>query len=227
VLYNHRVTAPQQLRYHCRNPRCGGNLKITADNPRDAFCCRGCDEQFYNRRCRVCSQLFARKTVRRVICGRSRCRHEWQRHREFYGLRLDHNRPKTAPGYITAPVGHNASRNPIKPGIKTGLKSGRAWRHVAGPEGHEINYRIPLDPQALKASQAFREYIKCESTKAIFQRNTPPLNVIGGYRFSGAPHTDLSPMPVAAPRAPRGPPIGDGLNIPAFLDRTLWNRGAP
>ena len=54
---------PPQLRHRCRNPRCAGKLKIPAANPRDAFCCRGCERQFYGRRCRVCEALFTPKTV--------------------------------------------------------------------------------------------------------------------------------------------------------------------
>jgi hypothetical protein len=152
------------------------------------------------------------KTPRRIVCGRSRCRHEFQRHPEqFFGLR-----------YPSAPLGHNASRNPIKPGLKIGTEPGRGWRHVAGPELPEINYRVPPDVPASKANKTFQEYWqkakRRTARKALFKRATPPLNLLGGYRFPGAPQVDLGPTR-ATPRTPVGPPIGDGLEIPAFLRR--------
>lgn len=217
VLYSRHPNNPLQgARHYCQNPKCGSILKIPTDNPRDAFCCRGCEEQFYNCRCRVCSQLFTRKTVRRAICGRSKCRHEWQRHREFYGLRLGHNRLKIAPGCITTSVGHNASRNPLKTGLKSDIKTGRGWRVVAGPaEGlHEINLRAhPADAAASRTGGP---------GPVQFQRTAPPLNVIGRgiFKFPGPPAVVVQPARAA-------PPVlaiqsdGDGIDIPAFLRRTL------
>jgi hypothetical protein len=51
----------------------------------------------------------------------------------------------------------------------------------------------------------------------LITRTTPPVNIIGGYRFPGAPAIDLRPAR-AAPPAP-AIPIGDGLEIPLFLKR--------
>jgi len=91
---------------------------------------------------------------------------------------------------------------------------------VAGPELSEANLRIPPAVPTSKADQTFREYIKRESAKAIFQRDTPPLNIVGGFKFPGAPEIDLSPTRVTS-RAPAiGPSFGDGLDIPEFLKRS-------
>jgi hypothetical protein len=194
MVYRHQP-GPPQLRQRCRNPRCAGKLKAPAASPRNAFCCKGCEEQFYDGRCRVCEAKFSRKTKRRIVCPQSRCRHEFQRHPEqYFGLR-----------YPSAPLGHNASRNSIKLGLKIGAKSGRGWRVVAGPEVPEINIRNPR-----KAKQR-------TARKALIKRNTPPINIIGGYKFPGAPKVDLRPTP-AAPRAP-SVLVGDGLDIPPFLRR--------
>jgi hypothetical protein len=152
MLYREQPTPPQ-VRHHCRNPRCANKLKIPADNPRDAFCGRGCERAFYNCRCRVCEQLLTRKTARRTVCWRSRCRHEFQRHPEqYFGLR-----------YPSRPVGHNAEKTSTKSNLKTGAKSGRGSRTAADPEAQ------------------------------LIQRTTPPVNIIGGYKFPNAPKIDLSP----------------------------------
>lgn len=211
MLYKH-TSDPPQVRLRCRNPRCAGKLKITATNPRDAFCCKGCEKQFYTRRCRVCEALFTRKTRRRIVCSRTICRYQFQHHCErFYGSR-----------YPYAPIAHNVARNPIKPGLKIGAKPGRGWRHVAGPEGHEINLQIPPGVPASRANKAFEEYWRKDkwhrAREKLIKRKTPPDNVIGGYQFPGAPTIDLSPTP-ATPKATARLPIGDGLEIPAFLRR--------
>ena len=209
MLYKH-TSAPPQVRHRCRNPRCAGKLKIPTINRRDAFCCGGCEAQFYSRRCRVCEALFTQKTERRQVCGRSRCRHELQRHFEqYFGSR-----------YPYARLGHNGVRNPIKPGLKIGTKSGRGWRHVAGPGVAEINLRIPLETTASRTDKAFQAYRQKEASAALFQCTTLPLNVIGGHKFVDAPSVGLSPTP-AIPKAPAAPAglVGDGLEIPTFLRR--------
>lgn len=172
MLYSPSLTEPQ-VRHRCRNPRCGTKLKIPAANP-DAFCCRGCEAQFYSRRCRVCEALFSPKTGRRQTCGRSRCRHEFQRHPELF----------LSSGYATPGLGHNALRNPIKPGLKIGTKTGRPFRIVAGPAVPEINLRIAPEVSILVS----------KANRARFQRHTPPVNIIGGFRFPGAPKIDLAPI---------------------------------
>jgi hypothetical protein len=54
----------------------------------------------------------------------------------------------------------------------------------------------------------------------IFMRHTPPLNIIGGYRFPGAPEVDLSAA--IAPQIAAGQPVVDPWEIPDFLRRSLW-----
>jgi hypothetical protein len=210
-MFDNAPTDPGQVRHRCRNPRCGGTLEIPTTNRRDAFCCKGCDRAFYHSRCRVCESLFTRKTERRLVCWRSRCRHEFQRHPErFFGAR------NTLP--LLAILGQNASRNPLKTGIKSDPKSGRALRHVAGPEAHEINYRIPLDAPASKANRAhWLEAERRAAGHALITRDTPPVNIIGGYRFPDAPAVDL--RPTATTTKARTIPVSDGLAIPSFLKR--------
>ena len=229
MLYKEQPNPPQ-VRQRCRNPRCGGKLKVPTDNPRDAFCCKACEARYYAVRCRVCEALFTRKTARRVVCWRSKCRYELKRHPDqYFGSR-----------YPSGLIAHNALADPIKQGVKRGAKRGRAPRYVAGSKVAEVDFRVPLtDSRAWrvvagpelhpvhlqihpgsiptsKADRAFRESIKRESAKAIFQRDTPLLNVIGGFRWPGAPTIRLAP----APATPATAPYVDGLDIPAFLKRT-------
>jgi hypothetical protein len=209
MLYTPNQPVPPQLRTRCRNPRCGTALKVPAANPRDAFCCKGCERAFYRSRCRVCEQLFSRKNERRIVCGREKCRYEFKRYSEqFYGVR-----------YPSSPIAHNASRSAHFTGLKSGTKSDRGSR-VIGPE----DLRVPPKLPASKPDRAFREYIKRESAKAVFQRDVPPLNVIGGYRFPGGPRIDLNPPP-EPPEASARPPIGDGLEIPSFCLMTGHRTG--
>ena len=143
--------APTQVRTRCRNPRCAVQLKIPADNPRDAFCCRGCERAYYRSRCRVCERLFSRKTERRIVCGREKCRYECKRYPEqFFGAR-----------HPSSPIAHNASRSAHFTGLKSGTKSGRGSRVIA------------VDPAA-----------------QLIQRHTPPINLVGGHKFSNAPQLD-------------------------------------
>jgi hypothetical protein len=168
VFYNQRHQAPQ-VRHHYRNPRCGAKLKVATDNPRDAFCCRGCERHFYRCRCRVCENLFSRKTGRRQVCGRSKCRHDFQRFpAQFFGAR-----------YPSEGLGHNGLRNPIKPGLKIGTESGRGFRVIAGPE---------LSPEALRlATLPPFPALPRTSSAPLIQRGTPPVNIVSGYRFPDAP----------------------------------------
>ena len=133
------------LRHMCRNPHCGAQLKTPAANSRDAFCCEGCHEIYYRTHCRVCEQLFRSKNRRRTVCGRSSCRHEFQRHPEqFWGSRYP--RPRS---------GHNEEKSLAKSTPKTDVKSDREWRQVAGPKLSETGFRAAvLGADKLPASAA-------------------------------------------------------------------------
>jgi hypothetical protein len=63
---------------------------------------------------------------------------------------------------------------------------------------------------------------------ALVKRGTPPVNLIGGYRFPGAPRIQLEAIPlepqlvtVAPSAVPLAPTVAqaDPLAIPAFLRR--------
>ena len=201
MLYNPQPEPPQ-LRHRCRNPRCAGKLRIPAANARDAFCCLNCEAAFYGVRCRVCESLFTPKTRRRIVCGRDRCRYQLKHRPELFSLRCERS------SYSSAPIAHNAQKNSTKSKPKTGAESGRAWRVVAGPEVHPINLRsFSADTAASRAGRP---------GPVLITRQSAPVNIIGGYRFPGAPAFVLHPVGVKP-----AIPIGDGFGIPDFLKRTL------
>jgi hypothetical protein len=91
----------------------------------------------------------------------------------------------------------------------------RPWRIVAGPEPPPANLRIEVDAAAearfQRERQRLREHIRKLGEACLFKPDTPPVNVLGGYKFAGAPKIDLRP---SAPKPPPNP-AGDksGLQI--------------
>jgi hypothetical protein len=61
----------------------------------------------------------------------------------------------------------------------------------------------------------------------LIKYDSAPANIIGGYRFPGAPVVDLSPIEPTSKLSPRmgvvssTVVIGDGLDISKFLRRTV------
>ena len=221
MLYNSR-SDPLQVRTRCRNPRCTANLKSPVADKRDAFCRPSCERAFYGCRCRVCEQLFSRKTKRQIVCGKDACRYQFKRGPErFFGSSSSY-RP-------IGQIAHNEEKTSTKSTLKTGAKSGPAFRHVAGPECHPINYQVLAEIPASKANAAFEDYwLKAKrraARKALIKFRTPPVNIvgIGAYRWPNAPAIDLSPMvPAIAPPIAPSTIIDNGLDggIPTFLKRT-------
>jgi len=161
------------LRHYCRNPRCRAKLKLPTENVRDAFCCRGCYSGFYRSRCVVCEKTFVRKVEHQQLCGRRSCRNAFRSDRErFIGTRYP------SAGYVIS-----TPKNPIKSGLKTRLKSGRAWRKTAGPDIPEVNYRIPLDPETAARIRRMHDRLWSQCCK--------PVELMGGgYRWPDAPRLD-------------------------------------
>jgi hypothetical protein len=119
-------------------------LALPVENPRDAFCTRGCHSSFYRRRCVVCEGEMVRKTEHQLICGKRRCRNALQA-----GQNL---------GRYAAPSGSvSAPRNIDSTGTKTGLEPERPWHIAAGPKISASNYHcasLPMDPETAKRAAA-------------------------------------------------------------------------
>lgn len=76
----------QTLRHYCRNPRCRMKLKEPVENPRKAFCTRGCHSSFYLRRCLVCEAATEKPKVgrSRLICRKAKCRSAFRSSKDLH-----------------------------------------------------------------------------------------------------------------------------------------------
>jgi hypothetical protein len=235
LLQNNAIDAVPQVgaRHYCRNGHCRALLLKEAENPRSRFCCEACESSFYKECCRVCERALPdRRTARRRLCGRAQCRHEFERNPErfvsaFFAPGVGSNGAKKPPRYPSAKLGSNGQKNLTKSTAKTGDSGDRPLRVVAGPMPSEANLRVALDPATAASFKRdrdrLREHFRKLGTQCLFQRDTPPVNIVGGYKFPGAPKIDLRPTAPKPPAvAPESRPdlIPDDLSIPQFLRRT-------
>jgi hypothetical protein len=113
-------------------------------------------------------------------------------------------------------------------GIKSATDA-QPWGVIAGPELSERSLHsaaLPLDARyadyldRLNVEPLKRHFAEL-GKKAIFQRHTPPLNIVGGYKFPAAPKVDLRPATsreeIKLPAIAQ--PITDDLTILEFLKR--------
>jgi hypothetical protein len=218
-------------RHRCRNPRCACELRSPADNPRNAFCCRGCFASYYRSQCIVCERAYDRAREDQHT-GRRRCKGEFRRHRLRFLGRWGHgaNSALSTPG------------SPIKPGLKTRTDRGRAWRQITGPALSATALRlatIPLEPELVaRLERAHAGHVEDRrkakrqaQLKALIKRCHPPINLLGGYAFPDAPIADLSPIDVPAPDwsvasrwRPCAAPAGGFPDLPQLLVVTVMPR---
>jgi hypothetical protein len=192
-------------------------LSRPTDNRGRAFCCAGCHASYFKNRCTVCEVTLPVGPSNRKVCRRAQCRAELRKFPERYRWVKS----------VKRPLG-----NPVKSGVKTGTKSGRAWRRVAGPDLTEINLQIRLDAElAARLDRAHAGYFeaarkakRAAARKTLLKRHHPPVNIVGGYKFSDAPAVDLSPIEPtqwAIPSYWKPARAGaDVPDIPDFLRRT-------
>jgi hypothetical protein len=77
----------EDLRHHCRNPRCRMKLTAPVVNPHKAFCTRGCHSSFYLKRCLVCeNDKPAGSTARRKLCRRPKCEGRYRKNSAHYSF---------------------------------------------------------------------------------------------------------------------------------------------
>jgi hypothetical protein len=72
----------------------------------------------------------------------------------------------------------------------------------------------------------WREHNAKAEEKCFIKRPDPPVNIVGGYKFPGAPAADLNPSdakPVSAPSPTARLLIDDSLDIPNFLRRASFD----
>lgn len=194
-------------RLRCRE--CKTKLPSPTANDNHAFCCKGCHAAFYRQRCAVCEAGY----VRRRLCHRPKCRSAYR------GNRLKF----TFPGLGSGSVKERA-RNADGMGIKSATDA-RPWRVIAGPQLTADQLRCATVPDGgeherieAKNRAALRAHFAKLAKDCLIQPHHPPVNILGGYRFPGAPVIDLSP-PLSAPTIAHNLPVSDDLSIPDFLRR--------
>jgi hypothetical protein len=109
-----------ETRHQCR--RCRLKLAEPTDNPRSAFCCRGCHRQHYERHCQACERPMERKSGTQKVCPRRRCSAQFRELKRHHLL-----------GRYYARSGVSlASRTPISIGSDDGDQGRPTSRIVAG-----------------------------------------------------------------------------------------------
>ena len=119
----------EDLRHHCRNPRCRTK----------AFCTRGCHSSFYLKRCLVCeNDKPAGSTARRKLCRRPKCEGRYRKNSAHYSF-LGADTTSAA----------NVPRSAQSTGIKSADFDARPWHIVAGQKITAAVYHcatLPVDP---------------------------------------------------------------------------------
>jgi hypothetical protein len=113
-------------------------------------------------------------------------------------------------------------------GLKIGLEDGRPFRKIAGPELSPTALRLaslPLDPELaarLKRDHGRKRAFVDERDPTVSAAGVP-VNVLGGYKFPGAPVVDLSPTGSPADWAvpSRWKPTGAGADMPPIPEFLL------
>jgi hypothetical protein len=107
-------------KHHCR--RCRLKLAEPTENPRSAFCCRGCHRQFYERHCLACERDMERKPSSQKTCRRRHCSTQFRELKRHHLLGRYH-----APARVNL-----ASGTPISIGSDGGDQGRPTPRIVAG-----------------------------------------------------------------------------------------------
>jgi hypothetical protein len=202
-------------------------LPEPVSNEREAFCCRGCYRSFYRHRCLICEQPIERKTERQLVCGKRKCRNA-------LAARCGLGR------YLRSPDAISPIKKPVNKGLNRPKASDRAWRSIAGPELTADQLRgatLPDGPNGgweggeyrrieLRNKTRRREHFAEQAANCLIQPHHPPVNILGGYRFPGAPAIDLRPTTFVAAK-PHTIVAGDGLDIPNFLRRPVLLQADP
>jgi hypothetical protein len=213
-----------KVRHYCRNSHCRSKLPAPVSNPREAFCTRGCYISFYLHRCLVCEgRIKQPKRGKRLICSNVKCRSAF-RNNCWLGR------------YHTSSAAKSISKEVDFIGRKEPLQPERPWRVVAGPA---------LNPSALHCATIggdetveainrtnFKHWRTADANsdeKTLTKRHHPPVNVLGGYKHSGAPVVDLAPSTPAASEVQQAKALfaDDRLDIPEFLRRTATRAQRP
>ena len=194
---------------YCRHRKCRTKLKKPVSNQRDAFCSRGCHTSFYLKRCLVCEGPLERKNKTQRVCRKSQCRNAW-RAKAGFGR------------YLPSTVVSSAPKAPGFVGSKPLPQRHRTWAQVAGPKltASQLHCGLVGAEQAVaEGNQKNRPHRRKYNAKALIQPHQPPVNILGGYKFPGAPNVKLreEKNPRSSLTAVSKPDAT--LDIPDFLKR--------
>jgi hypothetical protein len=173
------------FRHYCRNPRCRSKLAAPVENPRNAFCTTQCFVRFYRLRCIVCERDLSPGPANRRVCARASCRAEIRRFPLLYAFASPTTASST--GIVEGPPKTSTKSKPNLPVRVWGPSLPERSLHFA---------RLPLDPdtaarvaRANDPARIRREtaWNRAGKPEPIFGPDTAPLNLIGGYKFSGPP----------------------------------------
>jgi hypothetical protein len=186
----------EDLRHHCRNPRCRTKLAMPVANQHRAFCTPGCHSSFYLKRCIVCeNDKPAGSTARRIVCRRPKCESKYRQDRGRYSF---------SDGDTTFAA--NVPRSAQSTGIKSADFDARPWYIVAGPKITAAVYHctaLPADPETARRSNAANDWGRIRKESA-WSKPRPP-----------APKEMQSDWRPCSPSVP----VADDLSIPEFLKR--------
>jgi hypothetical protein len=206
----------EEVRHYCRNPRCGSKLPAPVSNSREAFCTRGCYNSFHLSRCLICEgRIEQPKRGKRLICKKVKCRS---------ALRSNSCLGRYHPSSAAKSISHETDFI----GVKEPLTPQRPWRIVAGPELSPSAFRCAVlgGEEAVEAiNRTNLKHWRVANAKAekktLIERYHPPVNVLGGYKYPGAPVVDLPSKPATSEvRGAKTLFTDDRLDIPDFLRRT-------
>lgn len=117
------VAFTETLRSRCR--KCRGKLASPTSNDHEAFCCRGCYEQFHRTHCRVCERTIKQpKRGQRFVCSTPKCKRAWK---ETVGLGRFARKPGHSPSADKSISEVTVPQHVLEPSKAVG------WRIVAGP----------------------------------------------------------------------------------------------
>jgi hypothetical protein len=137
-----------ELRHRCRNPKCRSKLPALIANERKAFCCRGCYDQFYRRRCVACEGDLPQGPANRKLCRKAKCRADYRKFSHLYKwpkmTRTAHppqngERPSKSVDSTGIKIDHADDRlrrsDLIRNAQQVEFFGGGQWREVVSPDG--------------------------------------------------------------------------------------------
>jgi hypothetical protein len=191
-LNNERVMTEftEQVQHYCRNPKCRSKLPAPVANEREAFCTKGCHGSVCRRRCLVCERPLERKREDQKICKKTKCRRAWRAGSGFgcYAISSNAKLASKSADFIGSPEAPGADPR---------------WQPIAGPSlsAIELCFATVGGKDVVEAANWTnrKHWREVAEKRVLIERSDPPVNILGGYKFPGAPAVDLRRPLVVVP----------------------------